>query len=37
VGTDEELKEADTLNYFARESQAGKVNSNFWLITTIFV
>lgn len=25
VGTDEELKEADTLNYFARESQAGKV------------
>jgi hypothetical protein len=25
VGTDEELKEADTLSYFARESQAGKV------------
>lgn len=24
VGTDEELKEADTLSYFARESQAGK-------------
>lgn len=25
VGTDEELKEADTLRYFTRESQAGKV------------
>lgn len=24
TGTDEELKEADTLSYFARESQAGK-------------
>jgi sorting nexin-5/6/32 len=25
VGTDEELKEADTLRYFTRESQAAKV------------
>lgn len=26
-GTDEELKEADTLRYFMRETQAGKVRS----------
>jgi sorting nexin-5/6/32 len=27
VGTDEELKEADTLRYFMRETQAGKVGA----------
>lgn len=31
VGTDEELKEADTLRYFTRESQAGKVSSVIFL------